>query len=68
MMIMFNINTMTTMIMFKVIQGVLKDLQQAVLVSPLLPHLLDDETVVRLLFKKSGVSKHTHNGVVFCRQ
>ena len=66
MMIMFNINTMTTMIMFKVIQGVLKDLQQAVLVSLLLPHLLDDETVVRLLFKKSGVSKHTHNAMWWC--
>ena len=64
MMIMFNINTMTTMIMFKVILGVLKDLQQAVLVSLLLPHLLDDETVVRLLFKKSGVSEHTQCGGV----
>ena len=68
MMIMFNINTMTTMIMFKVIQGVLKDLQQAVLVSLLLPHLLDDETVVRLLFKKSSVSKHKQNAVILCWQ
>ena len=68
MMITFNINTMTTMIMFKVILGVIKDLQQAVLVSLLLPHFLDDETVVSLLFKKSGLSKHTHNVVVFCRQ
>ena len=68
MMIMFNINTMTTMIMFKVIQGVLKDLQQAVLVSLLLPDLLDDETVVRLLFKKSSVSKHKQNAVVSWRQ
>ena len=67
-MIMFNTNTMTTMIMFKVILGVLKDLQQAVLVSLLLPNLFDDETVVRLLFKKSGVSKHKQNVVVFCRQ
>ena len=54
--------------MFKVILGVLKDLQQAVLVSLLLPHLLDDETVVRLLFKKSGVSEHTHTVVVVCWQ
>ena len=68
MMIMFNINTMTTMIMFKVILGVLKDLQQAVLVSLLLADLLDDETVIRLLFKKSGVSEHKHNVLVFCRQ
>ena len=68
MMIMFNINTMTTMIMFKVILGVIKDLQQAVLVSLLLPHLLDDETVVRLLFKKGSVSKHKQNTVVFRRQ
>ena len=67
MMIMFNINTMTTMIMFKVILGVIKDLQQAVLVSLLLPHLLDNETVVRLLFKKSSVSKHKQNSVVSWR-
>ena len=54
--------------MVNVILGVLKHLQQAVLVSLLLPDLLDDETVVRLLFKKSGVSKHKQNVVVFCRQ
>ena len=44
------------------------DLQQAVLVSLLLADLLDDETVIRLLFKKSGVSEHKHNVLVFCRQ
>ena len=54
--------------MVNVILGVLKDLQQAVFVSLLLPHLLDDETVVRLLFKKSGVSEHTQNAVVLCWQ
>ena len=54
--------------MVNVILGVLKDLQQAVLVSLLLPHLLDDETVVRLLFKKSGLSENKQNAVVFCRQ
>ena len=54
--------------MVNVILGVLKDLQQAVLVSLLLPHLLDDETVVRLLFKKSSVSKHKQNAVVLCWQ
>ena len=54
--------------MVNVILGVHKNLQQAVLVSLLLPHLLDDETVVRLLFKKSGVSEHKHNVLVFCRQ
>ena len=54
--------------MVNVILGVLKHLQQAVLVSLLLPDLLDDETVVRLLFKKSSVSKHKRNAVVSWRQ
>ena len=54
--------------MVNVILGVLKDLQQAVFVSLLLPDLLDDETVVRLLFKKSSVSKHKRNAVVSWRQ
>ena len=56
--------------MVNVILGVHKNLQQAVFVSLLLPHLLDYETVVRLLFKKSSVSEseHTHNVVVLCWQ
>ena len=54
--------------MVNVILGVHKNLQQVVLVSLLLPHLLDDETVVRLLFKKSSVSKHKQNAVVLCWQ